>query len=52
MLKDLALNSREVSSIGVAVEETRDTVAGHLSYSGEQIFPYVADPFWCSRFRC
>ncbi|KAK3515521.1 hypothetical protein QTP70_024215 [Hemibagrus guttatus] len=34
MLKDLLLNSREVSSIGVAVEETRDTAAGHLPYSG------------------
>ncbi|XP_060717725.1 uncharacterized protein LOC132840233 [Tachysurus vachellii] len=33
LLKDLSLNSKEVSSIGVAVEETRDTAAGHLPYS-------------------
>ncbi|XP_026793832.1 uncharacterized protein LOC113541192 isoform X2 [Pangasianodon hypophthalmus] len=33
-LNDLSLNSKEISSIGVAVEETRDTAAGHLPYSG------------------
>lgn len=30
----------------MAVEETRDTVAGHLPYSGERIFPHVAAPSW------
>ncbi|XP_017309157.1 uncharacterized protein LOC108256613 [Ictalurus punctatus] len=33
-LKDLSLNSKDVSNIGLAVEESRDTAAGHLPYSG------------------
>ncbi|XP_060755814.1 uncharacterized protein LOC132867099 isoform X2 [Neoarius graeffei] len=33
-LKDLSLNSKEGDSVGVAVEETQGTTAGHLAYSG------------------
>lgn len=37
-LKDLSLNSKDVGNIGLAVEESRDTAAGHLPYSGERMY--------------
>ncbi|KAI5627457.1 hypothetical protein C0J50_12997 [Silurus asotus] len=34
LLKNLSWNSDELSSVGMAVEETQDIAAGHLPYSG------------------